>query len=230
LIAHPKELAPLPPPPPGSAPPIADARNLSGIWLALPLKFGPGGPPFGQIKYTPKALKAAEYRAKLTAEGRPPASDAARCRPMNDVGIGADLFPAEIIQTPTEVVVLQEEGRGRWEIYLDRGHPRHLRPSFWGDSVGHWEGDTLVIDTTGFNGEEEDTTTSTHLVSRLRKLDGGSKLELQVTATDPQQYLQPFTRTMHANWHPELKLLEFQCEENMTGAMEGLTRTTPNPK
>jgi len=143
---------------------------------------------------------------------------------MNNIGVGADLFPAEIVQTPDEIVVLQEEGRGRWQIYLNRGHPRSLQPNFWGDSVGHWEGNTLVVDTIGFNGAADNTTTTTHVISRLRKLNGGHNLELQTTIEDPQTYLEPAVRTTTSIWHPELQVLEFQCEENPKGAMEGLTQ------
>jgi hypothetical protein len=159
----------------------------------------------------------------MTRKGTPLASDAARCRPMNDIGVGADLFPAEIVQSPTKIVVMQEEGRTRWIIHLDRDHPKNLKRSYWGDSVGHWEGNTLVVDTIGLSGQAENTTTTTHIVSRLQKLEGGKKLELKVMTEDPKTYLKPVTRTSVSEWHPELQLLEFQCEENPKGAMEGLT-------
>lgn len=160
---------------------------------------------------------------KLQSEGRPVATNAGHCRPMDNVTIGWDLFPAEIVQAPDKVVVLEEEGRGRWTIYLKRDHPAHLKPSFWGDSVGHWEGNTLVVDTIGFSGEQDDTTTATHRVSRIRKVDGGRELNMTVTTTDPNVYLEPAVKNYVSVWHPELQLLEFQCEENPTGALEGLT-------
>ena len=238
FVATPKLLAPLPPPPPGSAPPSADPRDFEGVWLAemsmqtLSLNSlanldarNPFPGPLGvdPAKLTKTALEKRQYAEDMNRKGTPLASDAARCRPMNDIGIGGDAFPVEVIQTSKEVVLLQEEGRTRWVIHMNRGHLRNLQPSFWGDSVGHWEGNTLVVDTTGFNGAAQDTTKTTHVVSKLRKMDGGDKLELTVTVDDPQTYLEPITRISTSGWHPELQVLEFQCEENPEGALEGLT-------
>jgi len=237
FINVPKLLAPLPPPPAGSTPPSADPRDLEGTWLAQPFQMKslkslanldardpfPGPLGVDQAELTKSALAKRLYAQEMNAKGTPVASDAARCRPMNDIGVGGDAFPAEIIESPKEIVILQEEGRTRWVIYLNRGHPANLKRSFWGDSVGHWEGDTLVVDTIGFNGESQDTTKTTHVISKLRKLNGGGQLELTVTVDDPETYVTPVTRTSVSDWHPELQILEFQCEENPTGAMEGLT-------
>jgi hypothetical protein len=236
FVDAPKLLAPLPPPPPDAAPPSRDPRDLHGVWLAQPLMLAvdslanldarnpfPGPLGVDPAKLTKKALEKQRFAEEMNRKGTPLASDAARCRPMNDIGVGGYAFPGEIVQTSRMIVLLQEEGRTRWIIHLDRGHPQGGPRSFWGDSVGHWEGDTLVVDTIGFDGKAQDTTETTHVTSRLRKLDDGQKLELTVTVEDPQTYLEPVSRTSIATWHPELQMLEFQCEENPTGAMEGLT-------
>ena len=223
-IIQPKMLTPLPPAPPDAAPPSSDPRDFEGIWLAEPMKGRRPPTLYGAGKLTPQALKQQQYADEMNRKGTPLVSDAGRCRPMNAIGIGDDpLFPAEIIQSPRQVVILQEEGRGRWVIHLDRGHPRRLEPSYWGDSVGHWDGDTLVVDTLGFNGKEQGTTPSTHVVSRLRRIGNGSQLESKISIEDPQVYLEPMTVTSVSSWHPELQILEFQCEENPEGAKEGLT-------
>lgn len=236
FVDAPKLMAPLPPPPADAAPPSRDPRDLQGVWLAQPLNLGvdslanldarnpfPGPLGVDPAKLTKKALEKQRLAEEMNRKGTPLASDAARCRPMNDIGVGGYAFPGEIIQSSRKVVLLQEEGRTRWIIHLDRGHPQGGPSSFWGDSVGHWEGDTMVVDTIGFDGKAQDTTETTHVISKLRKLDGGQKLELTVTVEDPQTYLEPVSRTSIATWHPELQMLEFQCEENPTGAMEGLT-------
>jgi hypothetical protein len=217
-----KMMSPLPPPPASAEPPSASPRDFEGIWLADPLSLPMlrGVPP---EKLTAKGLQKLQHAQAMERKGTPLASDAARCRPMNDIGIGWDLFPGEIIQTPREILVLQEEGRTRWVIHLDRGHPKSLRPSFWGDSVGHWEGGTLVVDTIGFSGEAEDTTLATHVISRVHKSDGGHRLQLEETIEDSEVYREPIPTHSDATWHPELQVLEFQCEENPRGAMEGLT-------
>ena len=219
ISTEPKLFSALPPPPPDAPAPSADPRDFEGIWAAPP----PFPRPQKMPKLTPSALQKQQLLFKLQSEGKPVATNAGHCRPMDNVTIGWDLFPAEIIQSPRKIVVLEEEGRGRWTIQMKRGHPSHLKPSYWGDSVGHWEGDTLVVDTIGFSGEQDNTTSATHRISRIHKIDGGRQLEMTVTTSDPSIYLEPATGEFVSEWHPELQLLEFQCEENPTGALEGLT-------
>ena len=223
LSDHPKLLAPLPPPPAGSEAPSPDPRNLQGVYI---VEAGPGGAgnPFGgpPPPYTPKGQQIKQHQMDMMAKGTPLGGTSARCRPMEAIGIGADLFPAEIVQSKDKVVVLIEEGRGRWVIRLDRDHPKQLTPSYWGDSVGHWDGNTLVVDTIGFNGKHDFQSTKSHVVSRLRKLGDGHTIELQTTTEDPEFYTRPVVQKKVGTWHPELSLLEFQCEENLEGAREGL--------
>jgi hypothetical protein len=219
FATQPKMLSALPPPPADAPPPVADLRDFEGTWAAPP----PFPPPQPPAKLTPQALETQQRLLKLQQEGTPVATNAGHCRPMDNITVGWDLFPATIVQTPREVVVFEEEGRGRWQIHLDRGHPTHSKPSYWGDSVGHWEGDTLVVDTVGFSGQQEHTTAQTHRVSRIHRTHGGRQLEMTVTTTDPSIYLEPTTSTFVSDWHPELQVLEFQCEENPEGALEGLT-------
>lgn len=219
IATQPKLFSAFPPPPPDAPPPVADPRDFEGTWAAPP----PFPPPQKMAKLTPRALEKQQQLLKLQSEGKPVATNAGHCRPMDNITVGWDLFPAQIVQTPREVVVLEEEGRGRWEIHLERGHPAHLKPSYWGDSVGHWEGDTLVVDTVGFSGQQDNTTAQTHRVSRIRKTNGGRRLEMTVTTSDPSIYLEPATNAFVSEWHPELQVLEFQCEENPDGALEGLT-------
>jgi hypothetical protein len=89
LAAAPKMLA-LPPLPADAAPLPAHPLDFEGIWLAEPMSGAPGGLVHGKL--TPKALKEQQYRIEMNAKGRPIATNAARCRPMNDIGVGADLY------------------------------------------------------------------------------------------------------------------------------------------
>lgn len=234
LSSDPKLLAPLPPP---SAevlkqyPPSPDPHNLEGIWLAEARPF----PAMGQLPQLPFTDAAKQRLQQLTkrqrdadAQGKVLLTDSGRCRPMGAIGVGGDLFPAEIIQTPEKLVILQEEGRTRWVIHLKGEHPKSLTPSFFGHSVGHWEGDTLVVDTVGLRASDGMfgigmRSDQARIVSRMRKTDGGMKLELASTVYDPQTYTQPFEdHKSVSTWHPELLMLEFQCEENLEGAREGM--------
>lgn len=233
ISSDPKLLSPLPPP---SAevlkkyPPSPDPRNLEGVWVTDPQPFPTGGIP--QLPFTESAKRYITERAQrqreADAQGKVLLTQAGRCRPMEGIGIGSELFPAEIIQTRDKIVVLNEEGRGRWVIHLNGKHPQDVKLSHFGHSVGHWENDTLVVDTTALSRSEGGfgramRSDKARVVSRLRKFEGGNRLELLVTVHDSETYTQSVEESkMLATRHPELGLLEFQCEENIEGAREGM--------
>jgi hypothetical protein len=110
---------------------------------------------------------------------------------------------------------------------MNRGHRNDIEKTYFGDSVGHWEGDTLVVDTTGLRarfGIAGMYSDKARIVSRLRKIDGGQKLELTTTTYDPETYMHPYEGDKATSyWHPGVQMLEFQCEENMEGSREGMT-------
>jgi hypothetical protein len=103
---------------------------------------------------------------------------------------------------------------------MNATHPNNLEPSYVGDSVGRWEGNTLVVDTLGFNGYAEldargqPTSPRLHTVERMTRSADGSSLDMEVTITDPEYYERPFT--IKRSWkrsdarHP----FEFDCMEN----------------
>jgi len=212
-------------------PPVADPHNLEGTWLAEGSPFGPSPFALSQTIYTEKARQIINQQMQLQreadAQGKVVLSDSGRCRPGNGVGIGADLFPAEVIQGKDKIVILSEELRGRWVIHMNRDHRKDIKDAYFGDSVGHWEGDTLVVDTIGLRATFSLTgmySNKARIVSRLRKTDGGQKLELMTTTYDSETYTQPVAgRKSTSYWHPGVQMLEFQCEENMEGAREGMT-------
>lgn len=209
--------------PGADASPPADPRDLEGVWLG---QSGDAPPPWfaDTANLTDKARKAEAYSREMSAKGTPLVTLAARCRPMQAQLIGRDLFPASVTQTEKLVVILNEEGRGRWVIQMDRKHPEDLKPSYWGDSIGHWEGDSLVVETVGFNGEEPLLSTQARIVTRIRKIEGGRKLEIKQTTIDPVNFVNPVERIGYSLWRPDLQVLEFQCEENMEGALEGMVK------
>ena len=211
-------------------PPSTDARNIEGIWLAEPMGFEPGPFVMPQMPYTEKARKISmqqmQRRREADAQGKVLLTDEGRCRPGSAIKIGADLFPAEVIQTTEKIVILNEEIRTRWVIHMNRDHLKSVKNTYFGDSVGHWEGDTLVVDTIGLRATDGMLgmhSADARIVSRLRKTDGGQKLELTTTIYDPETFTQPYEgRKSVSYWHPGVQLLEFQCEENMEGAREGM--------
>ena len=142
-----------------------------------------------------------------------------RCLPQ---GPRFNLFPPlmiKLVQTPALIVALSEDLTYR-QIFLDgRQLPKDPDPSFMGYSVGHWEGDTLVVQTIGF----KDTTwldfgghphsEVLRTTERYRRRDVGH-MEIEETLEDPVHYARPWTIVIQAHYVPDTELLEYVCAEN----------------
>ena len=109
------------------------------------------------------------------------------------------------------------------EIYMDgRSHPRNPEPSYFGHSIAWWEGDTLVIDTVGFNeGAWMDRfglphTDRLHMVERVTRVDFDT-LDYEVTIDDPGAYTAPWTSGYTKRWEPGTELFEYVCQQNNYG-------------
>jgi len=142
------------------------------------------------------------------------------CRPG---AVSTMTMPREkimVLQSSDEITILYEMPRMVRRVRLNAAHPDNLQPSYVGDSVGHWEGNTLVIDTVGFNGYAEldargqPTSPRLHTEERLTPSADGSSIDIEVTITDPEYYEGPFT--IKRGWkssaarHP----FEYDCMEN----------------
>ncbi len=109
-------------------------------------------------------------------------------------------------------------------IYMDTPHSADIKPSFMGESVGHWEGDTLVIDTTGLNDRTWIDEVGVihgkqlHVVERIRKIEDGHALENLVRIEDPEFFTQPWYMRDTYAWRPDLRIAEYSCEENNRNA------------
>lgn len=121
-------------------------------------------------------------------------------RMMAVEGVKIELAPAG-----SRIVMLFEDlSHGMMRtIYMQRGHPEKLVPTWLGDSVGRWDGNVLVVDTVGFNGEiwlnsrGAQHSDALHLVERIRPVPGGRYLEYKVTAEDPKALAKPYTYTRY---------------------------------
>jgi len=129
-------------------------------------------------------------------------------------------YPRKIIQEPGMAVILFELFGQFRQIFLDgRELPKDPNPTWWGYSVGHWDGDTLVVDTAGFNGKAwldfagHPTTDALHIRERFRRRDFGH-LDLQLTIDDPKAYPKPWTVSLSWQFRPDTELLEYVCNEN----------------
>jgi hypothetical protein len=143
-----------------------------------------------------------------------------RCLPISPVRQWADFFPMKIIQTEDTVVVLSEYMVQYRQIFLDgRPLPKDPVPSFKGYSVGHWEGDVLVVETTGYkNGlwldlKGDPLTEEGRTTERIRRPTYG-RLEVQVTVNDPKAYTRPWSATRYLTLAVDTELIEDVCNEN----------------
>jgi len=107
------------------------------------------------------------------------------------------LFPMQIIQTPQRIVMLYEYMNVYRVIPMNAKHPDDMEPSYMGDSVGHWEGNTLVVDTKYFPGHHHwmdqggasiPASDQLHIVERIRMINSGKVLEIEYTMTDPKSW------------------------------------------
>jgi hypothetical protein len=217
---------PLPPLPAGSRSPSPDPHDLAGIYYSAvgntALPNGPGSAAGGAPPpYTSNAARYVQHAAEMEAKGEPLAGLEGLCRPT--VEVRGSYIPGMIVQSPDEIVIVGELGRKVWQIHLNRDHPKLLTPTYLGDSVGHWEGDTLVVDTMGYNGKDALISTQQHAVTRIRKIDHGWKLEMKFKIADPLIYTDAVAMTSVLDWRPDYSILEDQCEENPQGAIEGQT-------
>ena len=199
-----------------SIPRTADGKpDLSGYWN-LPympnLAFGKEA----EVPYTPAGAEAFKNRdAKDDPTGL--------CLPPGMPRIMHSPFPMAIFQTRDQIAMLFEYQR-IWRIIdiSGHGHNTDTGPTFMGDSIGHWEGDTLVIETTALNDRSWlDTTGHQHsarlrVLERLRRTADG--ITLEETINDPVMYSKPWT---HENLLKPLQasaglpmLLEYFCNDN----------------
>ncbi len=144
-----------------------------------------------------------------------------RCLPIGAVKGHTTPQLRKIVQLPGLVLVLKEVNKAYRQIFTDgRPLPRIDEPSSDGYSVGKWEGDTLVVETTGFkdggwldhNGSP--LTDAAKLTERFRRVNYG-KLEIEITVDDPKAYTAPWTIKLNHFIMPDTELLEYICLENL---------------
>jgi hypothetical protein len=134
---------------------------------------------------------------------------------LNIVG----LFPFQIVQTPQRIVILYEYMSIFRVIPLNAKHPEDLVPTYMGDSVGHWEGDTLVVDVTGFNDKTWLTGTGTihseslHVTERYTRVDK-DQINYDVTMEDPGVFTRPWTIHTTIMLREGTRIGEYVCAEN----------------
>jgi Carboxypeptidase regulatory-like domain len=199
------------PAPSGPTPRTAEGKpDLSGVWFAQ--RTVDAGKP------EPLPWAAALLRERAANNGKD--APGARCLPRGITNAGA-LFPYKLIQTPTLLVMLFEDDiPSHRQVFLDgRDHPKDPNPMWMGHSVGHWEGDALVIDSVGFDNRSWlDTaghphTEMMHVIERFRRPDLGH-LEIEFTIDDPGAYVKPWKIVRASELDAGDDIGEYVCTEN----------------
>jgi hypothetical protein len=183
---------------------IADGRYLQNIAVEL-----------GEAPFQPEAAVVYKERAAALGKGRP----SERCIPHGiPDGMLVRNSPFKIVQTPGVVVVLYEEFNHYRQIFTDgRGLPPETNESWFGYSVGKWEGDTLVVETRGFNDRSwlddpgHPHSEALRVTERFRRLDFG-RMEMQITFDDPKTYTRPWSATVPFGLFADTELIESICE------------------
>jgi hypothetical protein len=196
-------------PPSGPTPRTADGKpDLSGTWWS-PRTVDPGKPEW---------LPFAEATAKERAANNRVDSPQARCLPSPIIRLGPVYA---IVQSPGLMIeISDDDSPGFHQIYLDgRAHPKDPMPAWYGHNVGHWEGDTLVVDRIGFNErswldqESHPHSEKLHVVERYKRPDLGH-LETEITVEDPAILAKPYTTKRVSELAPTEDIYEFICPEN----------------
>ena len=149
----------------------------------------------------------------------------ARCYPA---GVPSFLLfpanPVRIIQAPKEVLMIWQQNAEIRRIALDRPHSKNPKPSWYGESVGHYEnGDTLVVDTIGMNDKtyvdnyRTPHTTQLHVVERFKLINDGRTIDVQVHVEDPGAFTTPWNAIQRYRRVNDEPMIEMVCAENNTG-------------
>ena len=219
--------------------------DLTGIWAVMRPPNGAGGPPGSTKKRKivkpppgtpplatffdiganmPNGLPLRPWAKKLK-EKRMAAHDTsnpdAHCLPLGYMQFHLHPQPRKMIQTPQEIVIMYESNYGLRQIFTDgRSLPNNDPEPWWyGYSVGHWDGDTLVVKSTDFRDggwldvHGSPLTDKATITERYRRLNFGH-LQIDVTIDDPKAYTKPFTVRVNQRIMLNTNLIEFICNEN----------------
>jgi hypothetical protein len=193
------------PAPAGPTPRMPDGKpDLSGVWN-------------GQKPLNPEDPAVLPWAQAISKARLPKDDPSAQCLPSDILVDSPNQY--EIVQTPRQVLILVEYNVGALrQIFLDgRSHPRDVNPSWMGHSIGHWDGDTLVVDTAGFNDrswlENNPHTEMLHVITRYRRPDFGH-MDVDITVEDPATFTRPWR--IHTIWEliPGEEFQEYVCENN----------------
>jgi hypothetical protein len=200
------------------APRLADGKpDLGGMWLVPGLKYLINiAADLKDVPFQPWA--AAAYKEHVDTLGKDDPNNL--CLPSGIPEKDAVTSPWKIVQTPGLIVILYESRTIFRQIFMDgRPLPKDPNPTWQGYSVGHWDGDTLVVETSGSNGKAwldtngHPVTDALKVTERFTRKDFGH-MDLAITIDDSKAYTKPWTVHENPTLQADDELIEYICEEN----------------
>jgi hypothetical protein len=206
--------------------------DFSGTWERFPDPYAefentpfaddpppPAGGPKLKEPYASAYKELNRRKAEADKKGKPLLDPSTQCLNEGVPTIMAAVYPIEILQTPRQLVVLAEFLTQTRRIYLNEKMPPsdEISPGYNGYSVGHWQGETLVVQTTGVR-EDVKFVQAPHsaqmkVTERLR-LTAPDRLENQITIEDPAVLAKPYVFTFGYKRNPGYRIMEYICDNN----------------
>jgi hypothetical protein len=212
--------------------------DITGTWLHAfsrdnPFTFSP--PP--GFKLTPEAQVQYDAAKKARAEGKAYHDDIGACWPAGLPVLMTRVWPIAMIQKPTAIYMISGFMNSVRIVYLDgRKHtdPDIIIPSFNGESIGHWEGDTLVVDTLGFVDDHHwldngiPLSDKSHVVERMRLIGEEATLEIEYTMSDPKNWAGEWKWTKRWKRVDDTDITEASCLPDLNAHMPSVTSKSVN--
>jgi hypothetical protein len=218
---------------------LADGKpNWTGFWSPVDgllevykgpsfLIRSPDDKPLIGFLFKPSPLKSPhkekyESALKDMMAGKVAFDPAALCLPPGMPGMMNMIYGMELLQTPGQITITSEWQAASRRIWLDRSkHPDadELDPTYAGDSIAHWDGDTLVVDTVGIRTDVRIDQAGLPISDKLRLTERFTQiqpgiLQDEITVDDPEVFTMPWKSTKTYRYRPDLRLREYVCEEN----------------
>ena len=223
-IAHAAEVAPAPAAGPAPADFTGDWQRYNGSRGGPPADPATLAPPAGKLVLKPKFqgpydVKRAKERAS-DEKGEPIAGSGVDCLPYGMPEMMSAIYPLEILQSPKQVTIIAEAFSQVRRIYIGKTQPKiaDVPPGYYGHSVAHWEGSTLVVDTVGVKesvlGHSEMPHSDQMRITERLHLVTPDILHDQITVQDPVTLEQPWTFTFAYKRMANYEMLEYVCENN----------------
>ena len=222
---------------PDSVATLSGPGSLAGVWANSDYDRGRVFDPARQVQKTidgkmpplrPEAAALLQKRIDDARKGDVFVTPLSQCLPS---GVPAMMFypalPIQILETPGKIYMLNEELTNFRVIYMNAKHEKDPDPSYFGDSVGHWEGGDLVVDTIGLTAKTPldqpgmPHSDALHVVERYRRTDKDT-IELRVTFDDPKTFTAPWTAITHFQGTPkDRRIEEYYCENQRNQTVDG---------